>query len=69
MSNSPLPISLLPNAQSNELTPTDLLVVVNYDVPSGTTKNITTRYNYYKTLQNLTTPYTTRHTYTQVNYV
>jgi hypothetical protein len=42
MSNSPLPISLLPNAQSNELTPNDLLVVVNYDVPSGTTKNITT---------------------------
>ena len=42
MSNSPLPISLLPNVQSTGLTSNDLLVVVNYDVPSGTTKNITT---------------------------
>jgi hypothetical protein len=42
MSNSPLPISNLPNVQSTGLTPSDLLVIVNYDVPSGTTKNITT---------------------------
>lgn len=42
MSNSPLPISNLPNVQSTGLTPNDLLVVVNYDLPSGTTKNITT---------------------------
>jgi hypothetical protein len=42
MSNSPLPISNLPNVQSTGLTSNDLLVVVNYDVPSGTTKNITT---------------------------
>ena len=42
MSNSPLPISNLPNVQSTGLKPNDLLVVVNYDVPSGTTKNIRT---------------------------
>lgn len=42
MSNSPLPISNLPNVQSTGLTPNDLLIVVNYDLPSGTTKNITT---------------------------
>jgi hypothetical protein len=40
--NSPLPISNLPNVQSTGLKPNDLLVVVNYDLSSGTTKNITT---------------------------
>ena len=33
MSNSPLPISNLPNVQSTGLKPNDLLVVVNYDLP------------------------------------
>ncbi len=36
-----LPISILPNLTSSGVTPNDLLVIVNYDVPSGTTKNIT----------------------------
>ena len=36
-----LPISILPNVQSSGVKPNDLFVIVNYDVPSGTTKNIT----------------------------
>ena len=36
-----LPISVLPNVNANGVTPTDLLVIVNYDVFTGTTKNIT----------------------------
>jgi hypothetical protein len=37
-----LPISVLPNVLASGVTLDDLLVIVNYDVPSGTTKNITT---------------------------
>lgn len=36
-----LPISILPNVNASGVTPDDLLVIVNYDVPTGTTKNIT----------------------------
>jgi hypothetical protein len=36
-----LPISVLPNVLASGVTPIDLLVIVNYDVFSGTTKNIT----------------------------
>ena len=36
-----LPISVLPNVLASGVTPTDLLVIVNYDVITGTTKNIT----------------------------
>ena len=34
-----IPISALPNVQPSGYTPNDLLVLVNYDLPSGTTKN------------------------------
>ena len=33
-------IPQLPNLLSSGVTPNDLLVIVNYDLPSGTTKNI-----------------------------